>query len=91
MAKRMRSKPGRKRDSFSFLLAGNREDYDRWAELGNVGWSYEDVLPYFKRSEDMLEPEAASDKEHHSTGGPLSVEHAGNKNIFVFFLTLMII
>ncbi|WP_228392716.1 GMC family oxidoreductase [Pseudomonas helleri] len=29
-----------------------REDYDNWAKLGNTGWSYEEVLPYFRRAED---------------------------------------
>src|SRR5262245_34601396 len=32
-------------------LRGQREDFDQWRRLGNVGWSYEDVLPYFKKCE----------------------------------------
>ena len=45
--------------------------------MGNYGWSYDDVLPYFKMSEDMLEPVAAKDKSHHGAKGPLGVEHPG--------------
>ena len=32
-------------------IRGQREDYDHWAALGNTGWGYDDLLPYFKRSE----------------------------------------
>ena len=32
-------------------VRGNRKDYDDWAELGNTGWNYEEVLYYFKKSE----------------------------------------
>lgn len=52
---------------------GNKRDYDHWASLGNPGWSYEDVLPYFKKSEDMRIPEYAKDIKHHSTGGYLTI------------------
>jgi choline dehydrogenase len=50
-------------------LRGNRADFDEWAALGNSGWSFEDVLPYFKRSEDNQQ--GAS--EYHGAGGPLAV------------------
>lgn len=51
-------------------IRGHRWDYDRWAELGNEGWSYDDVLPYFKRSERF----EGSDPAHvYGTDGPLTV------------------
>jgi choline dehydrogenase len=50
-------------------IRGHRSDYDTWAYLGNAGWSYEDVLPLFKRSEDF--DRGASD--YHGEGGPLRV------------------
>ena len=49
-------------------IRGHRSDYDQWAALGNTGWSYADVLPYFKRSEDN----ADFDGEYHGKGGPLA-------------------
>jgi choline dehydrogenase len=50
-------------------VRGNRGDYDRWRSLGNVGWGYDDVLPYFRRSE----ANAAFDDAYHGTDGPMSV------------------
>lgn len=50
-------------------VRGQARDYDRWAELGNGGWSYQDVLPYFKKSEDN---ERGAD-HFHGTGGPQKV------------------
>ena len=52
-------------------VRGQREDYDRWRELGNVGWGFDDVLPYFKKSEDQ---ENGAD-EYHGVGGPLKVSN----------------
>jgi choline dehydrogenase len=57
-------------------LRGNRADFDEWAALGNAGWSYDDVLPYFKRSEDNQR--GAS--EYHGAGGPLSVSDVREPN-----------
>ena len=37
-------------------VRGNAEDYDEWADARNRGWSYNDVLPYFLKSEDNKEP-----------------------------------
>lgn len=50
-------------------VRGSRFDFDHWRELGNRGWGYADVLPYFKRSERYHGP--ASD--YHGRQGPLSV------------------
>ena len=50
-------------------IRGQRADYDHWASLGNPGWGYDDVLPYFKRAEHN---ERGADA-WHGTGGPLNV------------------
>ena len=54
-------------------IRGNKVDYDNWAASeGAEGWSYEEVLPYFKRSEDNERGE----DQFHGTGGPLSVSES---------------
>ena len=50
-------------------VRGQHEDYDRWRQLGNVGWGFDDVLPYFKRAENQIR----GADQYHGTGGPLSV------------------
>ena len=57
-------------------VRGNRRDYDTWAQLGNEGWSFPEVLPYFKKSEDFDGAPlkyAAADLDFHGSGGPLHV------------------
>ena len=43
-------------------MRGNRKDYDNWAALGNHGWAYKDVEPYFKKLEHMKDPQLANGK-----------------------------
>jgi len=50
-------------------VRGQAEDYDHWRELGNPGWGYAEVLPYFKKSEDQ----ARGADSWHGVGGPLAV------------------
>jgi len=53
-------------------VRGNKWDYDNWAALGNKGWSYDEVLPYFKKSEGN---EIFTD-EFHGNDGPLTISNA---------------
>lgn len=54
-------------------VRGNREDFDRWRDQGAEGWSYEEVLPYFKKSEDFR---GTGEDEYHGKGGYLTVSDA---------------
>ena len=60
-------------------LRGHRADFDGWAEQGCTGWSYDEVLLYFKRSEDN---ERGPD-EFHGVGGPLSVSDSRSMSPFI--------
>ena len=57
-------------------IRGNRADYDGWRDAGCTGWGYDDLLPYFKRSEDN--ERGAS--ELHGAGGPLTVSEGRSRN-----------
>ena len=57
-------------------IRGQREDYDAWAAQGNPGWGYDEVLPYFIKSE--RNQRGAS--RHHGGDGPLSVSDIGERN-----------
>ncbi len=55
---------------------GHKTDYDDWAALGNPGWAWSDVLPYFRRSEDQSRGES----DLHGVGGPLAVSDLSYTN-----------
>ena len=60
-------------------LRGHRADFDEWAEMGCSGWSYDEVLPYFRRSEDNERGE----NEFHGVGGPLAVSDSRSLSPFI--------
>jgi choline dehydrogenase len=60
--------------NWGMYVRGNRGDFDQWAQLGNTGWSYDEVLPYMKRSE----ANAVFDNPFHGTDGEISVEMPRN-------------
>jgi choline dehydrogenase len=57
--------------NYMVYIRGNRADYDHWASLGNRGWSYEEVLPYFIKSE----TNQAFNDRYHGQSGPLIVSN----------------
>ena len=59
-------------------VRGHPSDYDQWRQLGNAGWSFQDVLPYFKKSEGFTG--AKGDPAFHGTEGPLEVTSQRSPN-----------
>lgn len=64
--------------NYMLYVRGNRRDYDSWAAMGNYGWSYDDVLPYFIKSEDNRNPYLA-ESPYHGVGGYLTVQESPYK------------
>lgn len=56
---------------------GHPADFDEWAAAGCTGWSYEDVLPYFKRSEDHW----TGGNQWHGSGGPITVQRVDTRRL----------
>jgi choline dehydrogenase len=61
----------------SIYIRGHRSDYDDWAAWGNPGWSYADVLPYFKKSENNAH---FTSSPYHGVGGPMTVSDCESYN-----------
>ena len=57
-------------------MRGQKEDYEHWRQLGCTGWGYDDILPYFKKSQNQ---ERGAD-EFHGVGGPLNVADPRDKH-----------
>lgn len=64
--------------NYMIHVRGNKIDYDRWAAMGNPGWSYDEVLPYFKKSEAFHVPR--QDEGYHNANGPLNVVEVPHKS-----------
>ena len=56
-------------------IRGNHEDYNEWERMGNAGWGFEDVLPYFKKAEHNEQLDTL-DAHYHGKDGPLNVTRA---------------
>ncbi|XP_069964262.1 glucose dehydrogenase [FAD, quinone] isoform X1 [Bactrocera oleae] len=65
--------------NFMLYTRGHRKDYDHWAALGNLGWSYDEVLPYFKKSENIGITELRK-SPYHGRNGPLDVSYTDFKS-----------
>jgi choline dehydrogenase len=61
----------------SIYIRGHRSDYDDWAAWGNTGWSYAEVLPYFRKSENN---EQFTASPYHGVGGPMNVSDCESYN-----------
>uniref|UniRef100_A0A0C9RKA1 Gld_25 protein n=1 Tax=Fopius arisanus TaxID=64838 RepID=A0A0C9RKA1_9HYME len=61
--------------NYMIATRGHPKDYDRWAELGNEGWSWKDVLPYFKKLESFNINDYVSNQRVHNKNGPVSIEY----------------
>lgn len=55
-------------------VRGHPNDYDTWAQMGNPGWGWQDVLPFFRKAEDQ----GRGADDYHGTGGPLAVSDQPN-------------
>lgn len=62
--------------NYMIATRGNPNDYNQWSKMGNEGWSFEDVFPYFKKLENMQIPELRSNKLMHNINGPVGIDYS---------------
>ncbi|CAG0902764.1 unnamed protein product [Darwinula stevensoni] len=68
-------------------VRGNRKDYDNWAAMGNPGWSFDDILPLFKRAENFFVKDVPEgDAPYHGTGGYFPVSHTYVTDVLPAFI-----
>ncbi|KAL4718545.1 hypothetical protein ACJJTC_011678 [Scirpophaga incertulas] len=65
--------------NFLIYQRGHPDDYDDWVKMGNPGWGYSEILPYFKKSENIRISELKNSM-YHGKGGYLDIEHAPYKS-----------
>ncbi|MEM9968956.1 MAG: choline dehydrogenase [Pseudomonadota bacterium] len=69
-------------------VRGHAMDFDHWSEVGAHGWSYADVLPYYKRMENWHDGGHGGDPTWRGTGGPLHVSRGPRENpLYAAFVT----
>ena len=66
-------------------MRGHSKDYDEWRDMGLEGWGWDDVLPYFKKSENMSS-DIENREKFHGTDGPLGVTKDNYKEPIIDFL-----
>ncbi|KAG4065528.1 hypothetical protein HA402_013298 [Bradysia odoriphaga] len=65
--------------NFMMYTRGNKRDYDDWEKMGSTGWSFDDVLPYFKKLENYQIPN--SDPSFYGSAGPVTVQYVNYKSL----------
>lgn len=62
--------------NYMIYTRGAPPDYDNWESMGNEGWGWDEVLPYFKKIEDFNIPTTTDPRKYHGKNGYLNIEHA---------------
>ncbi|XP_016844951.1 glucose dehydrogenase [FAD, quinone] [Nasonia vitripennis] len=61
--------------NYMIATRGNPLDYDKWAEMGNEGWSYAEIFKYFKKLESIQIPELRDEEKMHNVDGPMRISY----------------